>query len=541
MDSEDTQVLIVGAGVAGLCLALLLCQQGIRPVVVERRKDISWYARARNLNFRTMEVLRGLGLHDEVHAAGEPVSRMFAREYLASREEREITDPASLVDASALSPEPFLWYCPQSRLEPILVAAAHSRGVDLRYSNDLVDFAQHERGVTAVVQDRETRRSYVVNALRLIGADSAHSLVRESLHIPTQGLGTLDEHVVFIYFRAAWDDLIRGHENDVFLIEAPDAPGMFLIAENNIGTFAVMRRAVDAALMPERALELVKNALGVPSMNVDLIQIVPWQPEQRVAERFVDGHVLLLGDAAHTMPPTEGLGANTAIQSAHNLGWKLAAVINGSAAPVLLSTYETERYPVAWFAAKYSMTRAGTGILENILTGESSDFFPIIGSRYQSEAIISEGRKEAVPGEAALLDREGLTGVPGTRVPHIWLERQSARLSTLDLLDGRFVMLTGSDGARWRDEAASAAAAFGIRLATYCIGPDADFQDPGANWTQRLGVASDGAILLRPDGFVAWRSQHFPSGSQQVQSVFRQILGGVTQRTPASAHGGRSM
>jgi 2-polyprenyl-6-methoxyphenol hydroxylase-like FAD-dependent oxidoreductase len=536
MDSEETQVLIVGAGVAGLSLSLLLCQQGIRPLVIERRRDISWYPRARHLNFRTMEVLRGLGLRDVVHAAGGAVSRIFARESLASYEEREITDPTSLLDSSALSPEPFLWYCPQSRLEPILAAAAHSRGVDLRYSNDLVDFAQQERGVTAVVQDRETRGSYGVNALWLVGADGAHGVVRESLHIPTQGFGTLDEHVVFIYFRAACDDLIRGHENDSFLIEGPDARGMFLIAEKNIGTFAVMRRAVDAPLMPERALELVKTAIGSPSMNVDLIQIVPWQPEQRVAERFQDGHVLLLGDAAHTMPPNEGLGANTAIQSAQNLAWKLAAVMNGSAAPALLSTYETERYPVASFAAKYSMTDDGTTLFENILMGKkASDFFPIIGYRYQSQAIISEGSTGEAPGEISLLDREDLTGIPGTRVPHIWLERQSARLSTLDLLDGRFVMLTGSDGTQRCDEAARVAAVFGMKLAIYRIGPDADLQDPAGNWTERVGVASDGAILLRPDGFVAWRGQHFLSGTHPIESVFKQILGGRAPRILAAA------
>ena len=533
---EKTQVLIAGAGVAGLSLSLLLCQQGIRSMVVERRADISWYPRARNLNFRTMEVLRGLGLHDQVHAVGGHASRILAREHLASREEREILDPASLLDTRALSPEPFVWYCPQSRLEPILAAAARSRGVDLRYSNELVDFAQQENGVTAVVQDRQTRHSHVVSALNLVGADGAHSLVRELLHVPTQGLGTLHEYAVFIYFRAGWDDLVRGHENDALLIEDPEARGMFLVAEKNMGMFALMRRRVDAPLMHERALELLRKAIGSPSLAVDLIEVAQWQPEQRVAERFQDGRVFLLGDAAHTMPPKEGLGANTAIQSAQNLGWKLAAVLHGSAAPALLPTYETERFPVAWFAAKYSMTGAGAAMLESTTVAKkASEFFPIIGYRYRSPAIISEGSAPEVPGEIGLLDREELTGIPGTRVPHIWLERQSQRLSTLDLIDGRFVMLTGSDGTRWRGEAASAAAAFGIGLAIYLIGPDGDLRDPAGNWTERVGVSSDGAILLRPDGFVAWRSEHFPSGSQRVESVFRRILGGVAPRTPMAA------
>ena len=133
--------------------------------------------------------------------------------------------------------------------------------------------------------------------------------------------------------------------------------------------------------------------------------------------------------------------------------------------------------------------------------------------------------------EIALLDREELTGVPGTRVPHLWLERQSQRISTLDLLDGRFVMLTGIDGAGLSDEAAGAAAAAGINLVTYRIGPDGDLRDPADSWTQRLGVSHDGALLLRPDGFVAWRSQHAPS-RPQVEEALNRILCRLAPATP---------
>jgi 2-polyprenyl-6-methoxyphenol hydroxylase-like FAD-dependent oxidoreductase len=194
----------------------LLLQQGIHPLVVERRETVSWYPRARNLNFHTMEVLRSLGLSDDIHAAGGHVSRIFAREYLASRREREVLDPASLLKAEALSPEPFMWYCPQSRLEPILLAAARTRGADIRYSTELVDFTPDDHSVTATVRDRSTRQLHVVRTQFLVGADGAHSRVRETLHIPTQGAGTLDEHAVFIYFRAAWDEFIQGHETTRF-------------------------------------------------------------------------------------------------------------------------------------------------------------------------------------------------------------------------------------------------------------------------------------------------------------------------------------
>jgi 2-polyprenyl-6-methoxyphenol hydroxylase-like FAD-dependent oxidoreductase len=472
-----------------------------------------------------MEVFRSLGLSDDIHAAGGHVSRIFAREYLASPEEREVLDPASLLNAEALSPEPFMWYCPQSRLEPLLLAAARARGAEVRYSTELIDFTPDDQGVTATLRDRSTQQLRVVRAQFLVGADGAHSRVREALHVPTQGAGALDEHVVFIYFRTAWDELIHGHENDAFLIDNPDVRGMFLIAERNLGMFAMMQRKLEEDVSRERALELLKKAIRRPRLALEVVEVAPWQPEQRVAEHFQAGRVLLLGDAAHTMPPKEGLGANTAIQSAQNLGWKLAAVLMDRAATALLSTYETERHPVAWFSANYSMTGAGAALLENTaFKGKASEFFPIVGYRYRSPAVVSEDAASDRPDEIALLDREELTGIPGTRVPHIWLERQSRRISTLDLLDGQFVLLTGDQGTRWRDDAIRAAGASGIRLAVYRTGPDGDLQDPGGDWAQRVGVLSSGAVLLRPDGFVAWRSQDIGAAPEELDQVLSRVL-----------------
>jgi 2-polyprenyl-6-methoxyphenol hydroxylase-like FAD-dependent oxidoreductase len=146
---ERVPVLIVGAGGAGLTLSLLLRQQGIGSVLVEQRADVSWHPRARNLNFRTLEVFRGLGLERQVIAAGSHVSRVFRKETLASPEREELlaVDAATrIVDhPEILTPEPPSWYCPQSRLEPILLAAATERGSDVRYNTELVSFTQDGR------------------------------------------------------------------------------------------------------------------------------------------------------------------------------------------------------------------------------------------------------------------------------------------------------------------------------------------------------------------------------------------------------------
>jgi putative polyketide hydroxylase len=302
-------------------------------------------SRARNLNFRSLEVFRGLGLDTEVVAAGSHMSRMFRKETLASPQQEELPDieqALHFVDhPELLTPEPLIWYCPQSRLEPLLLSAARKRGGDVRYNTELVSFTQDAQGVTATVRDRATGTSSVVRADYLAACDGAHSHVRDALGVKAEGLGELDEHYIFVYFRADWSDLIRGYEADAILIDRPGIRGIFLITDADRGMFTIQDTPSKGASAPdytdERCRELIRNGIGKPDLAVEIVDIAPWQPAQLVAERFQQERVLLVGDAAHTMPPKLGLGVNTAIQSAQNLAWKLAAVLNGTAAPQLLA------------------------------------------------------------------------------------------------------------------------------------------------------------------------------------------------------------
>ncbi len=535
MAQEHVPVLIVGAGGAGLSLSLLLHQQGIASMLVERRPDVSWVPRARNLNFRTLEVFRGLGLEEEVHAAGDRVTHSYLKSSLASPEQKEV--PALNVDAlippnqQEFTPETFLMYCPQSRLEPLLLAANKQRGCDVRYGTRLVSFTQDAAGVTATLEEEASGKSYVVHADYMAGCDGAHTRpdrfnlsaadvrhphIRELLGIQSQGYGALPEYFIFIYFRAPWQPLVAGHEADAFLIKNPDVEGFFLNGKDDFGAFLMNYQPAKGesyeAFTTERCQTLVEKAIGQPGMAVEIIDVTHWQPAEDVAEQFQKGRVFLVGDAAHTMPGYKGLGLNTAIGSAQNLAWKLAAVIGGQAGPELLATYQTERHPVGRFAAHQSLTGPGAAVLPkevavNLLS-KNEDlplFYPIVGYRYRSQAIVSEDASSSEQ-EIALLDREELTGQPGTRVPHLWLERQGQRISTLDLLDGRFVLLTGAGGTAWREAAAVVAENLGIGLATYRIGANADLLDLENGWPAKLGVSSEGAVLVRPDGFVAWRT-----------------------------------
>jgi 2-polyprenyl-6-methoxyphenol hydroxylase-like FAD-dependent oxidoreductase len=532
MAQTHIPVLIVGAGGAGLSLSLLLHQQGIASVLVERRPDVSWYPRARNLNFRTLEVFRGLGLEAQVIAAGARVSRTFRKETLASRGDEgfpSIEQFLHIADRPEIvTPEPPFWYCPQSRLEPLLLAEAKRRGCDVRYNTELTAFTQDTAGVSATITDRATGAASVLQADYLLAADGAHSHVRQALGVKGEGLGVLDEHYIFVYFRAAWSDLVRGYDNAAILIDRPGIRGFFLITDADRGMFAIQEESANDYTV-ERCKELVLNGMGKPDLPVEIVDVAHWQPGQLVAEHFGQGRVFLVGDAAHTMPPKLGLGVNTAIQSAQNLTWKLAAVLKGQASPDLLSTYEAERRPVGRLAAEQSLV----GPAASLLTKGSDDkllpvekrvpyFSLVAGYRYCSRAILPEDA------EAGLLDKpEALTGQPGTRVPHMWVERGGQRISTLDLLDGGFVLLAGPGDASWQSAASAAVAALGVALSVYRVGAEGDLIDLEHAWQTKMGVTEEGAVLVRPDGFVAWRSR---AGTAEPSSRLIRVLSQILCR-----------
>jgi putative polyketide hydroxylase len=538
---ERVPVLIVGAGGAGLSLSLLLRQQGIASVLVERRPDVSWFPRARNLNFRTLEVFRGLGLEAQVIAAGSHVSRMFRKETLASPHQEEfpnVDQALHFVDhPELLTPEPLIWYCPQSRLEPLLSAAVRQRGGDLRYNTELVSFTQDQQGVTATIRDRTAGTSSVVHADYLAACDGAHSHLRDTLGVKAQGLGELDEHYLFVYFRADWGELIRGYEADAILVDRPGVRGIFLITDADRGMFLIQDTLANGASAQEytveRCKELILDGIGKPELAVEIVDIAPWQPAQLVAEHFQQGRVLLVGDAAHTMPPKLGLGVNTAIQSAQNLAWKLAAVLNGAASPELLATYQTERHPVGRLASEQSLVGPAASVLTQgsddklLPAGKRVSLFSLIaGYRYRSHAVVDEEVGPSSPVAIELLEKpEELTGLPGTRLPHLWLQRHGRRISTLDLFDGRLVLLVGPAGAPWQAAAAEVAGSLGIDLIAYRLGANGELLDLEDGWQAKLGMPAEGAVLVRPDGFVAWRTNTLPTGpARRLEQAISTVL-----------------
>jgi hypothetical protein len=321
-------------------------------------------------------------------------------------------------------------------------------------------------------------------------------------------------------------------------IENPSVQGIFVPVAGDRGMFITTYRPANGETVeqftPQRCRGTILEAVG-EHIDVEILQVAPWRPYEQVADEFRCGRVFLVGDAAHTMPPFKAGGANTAIQSAHNLAWKLAAVIEGAAAPSLLDTFHAERHPVGIFSARQSLT--GPTVKALGLDREAPGLPPeeevpmfnlLVGYRYRSAAVVADD-DPAAGNQSELLLVDKLRGQPGTRIPHAWLSRDDQRVSTLDLLGPGFTVLTGDAGASWCASADVASATLGVPVTAHRIGFDGGLVDVDGEWAARTGLAPEAALLVRPDDVVGWRVDTLPADpDRQLCQALSVILGRKT-------------
>jgi putative polyketide hydroxylase len=514
---ETTSVLIVGGGLAGLSTALFLSWHGVRPLLVERHPDLLIHPRARGFTQRTVELFRQVGLELAIRAAsyagGDDFRWVAVRAETLASEHQPVEEAEEGEEMRTLSPAPF-GAIDQDKLEVILRGKAEELGADIRFSSELVSFEQDHRGITAVLKDRRTGTEQSVRADYVVAADGWDSPIRAQLGIGLDGPGPFF-HVVTALVDADLRPALRGRRVNIAYLQQP-RPGTILMAHDEAGQRWVFGTGFSpqygeslADFPEERVIDLVREAAGLPGIAVSLRSQIPGTDFKvlgfaigaQVAQQYREGRVFLIGDAAHIVPPTGGLGANTGIQDAHNLAWKLAAVIKGEAGPTLLDTYHHERRPVGLLTMEQALARWGSRVGE----GAGEETVPLMdyaavafGYRYQSAAVLG------APADARpALPIPELTGQPGTRAPHIWLARDGQQLSTIDLYGRGYVLLTGSEGAAWVDAVRSLNH---TRVEAYRIGGDGDFAEAEGRWAEAYGVTDSGAVLVRPDGFVAWQS-----------------------------------
>src|SRR6185436_11052480 len=403
----------------------------------------------------------------------------------------------------------------QDVLEPMLRRTAEQLGARLTYRAEMTSFEQDAERVRAVIRNLDSGDEREVVARYMVAADGNRSRVRKALGIEMQGYGLLSKSVT-LYFEANCAPYLQGRNSGVFYVHNPTLRGFFrlnlagqrgFLAINVVGADVTRDEAVNVSqgMSEERALELLRAAIGVPGLPMKVRQIVPWDAEANVAARFSEDRVFLAGDAAHVVPPNGGFGGNTGVQDAHNLAWKLAMVVNGQAGPELLETYDDERRPVGAFTVDQAYTRYATRVVpergkENVKP-LVDDLLIEIGYRYRSSAVI--GGSAADP----LVEHpDKLKAAPGTRAPHVVLERDGKSISTLDLFGKSFVVLTGLGGAAWRAAADEAARSLGVPLDVWQVGGERGLRDVDGRFPEAYALEPGGAVLVRPDSFVAWRA-----------------------------------
>ena len=511
MTREDVPVLVVGGSLVGLSAAVFLGERGVRTLVVERHRGTAIHPRAALVNQRTMETYRAVGLQQAIEEAAA----------------REFVQNGAIVSVESLGGKELDWYfrfinegveelspCPrlfvtQIGLEPILLAKAREVGSRIEYASEVVAIEQDGDGVTATIRPRDGGDDWTVRALYAIGADGARSPTRERLGIGQLGHGSFSDSIT-IYFRADVTSLIGDRNLSVIYVFNPNLVGFFRFSIDGQAGFLVVNATVDEHgnrstsigedMSEETCVAYCRTALGAPDdLPIQIENIQRWSASAEWAERFAEGRILLAGDSAHVMPPTGGFGGNTGVQDAYDLAWKLAAVLDGSASPRLLDTYDEERRPVGEFATEQAYTRY---VLRLDPALGTDDLMPVVDEatvelryRQRSDAVQVEPGDDGSLWESA----HEPTGRPGMRAPHLWVERDGDRISLLDLFGPRFVVLAGAEGAAW------CTAAGELGADAYRAG--ADFEDASGRFGELYGVGDAGAALIRPDGFVAWRSR----------------------------------
>ncbi|MFB7086550.1 FAD-dependent oxidoreductase [Streptomyces sp. NPDC056296] len=633
-------VLIVGGSLVGLSTSVFLGRLGIRHTLVERHAGTSIHPRGRGNNVRTMEIFRVSGTEPDIRKAAATLAENHgifqtptlvgdAGEWLF----KEMDAGGGLARFS-----PSSWcLCSQNDLEPELLTHATNLGGDLRFGTELLSFEADTDGVTAIVKSRETGEHTTIRADYLVAADGPRSPVREQLGIGQSGPGDLFHNVSITFRSRRLAGVVGDRRFIVCYLTSEDADGALLPVDNRENwvfhaPWHPEQGETVEDFTDERCVAHIRRAIGDPDLDIEITGRAPWHAAQRVARSYRSGRVLLAGDSAHEMSPTGAFGSNTGIQDAHNLAWKLAAVLEGWAGDGLLDTYDAERRPVAeatsaraagrsvehshpGFAPPPGMGGGGpTGSPEGGPGGgpaggpgggpaggppmgrpggppvggpggppagglggppaggpggpaggpgggpaggnpgggpgggdaggpmggpgggpgggpQRGILNVALGYRYPQGAVVG-----ADPGTPVVPEGLDLTGAPGSRAPHLWLRRSDdsdARISTLDLYEDSLVLLSdATQPTGWHEAATHLAADMRVPLKSYRVGgtPEADLSpaDDETDWARTHGVTCGGAVLVRPDGFVAWRS---PGPAPDPESMLRQVVRTVLART----------
>lgn len=585
--ANETPVLIVVGGGAGLTASMLLSTLGINHILVSALPHTSLLPKAHVLNQRAMEIFEEVGVAARILERSTPAENMKATGWYAGVTGNHDGYGRCLgrlevwgggyTDPDFIAASPFRTAnLPQVRLEPLLKRRAEELGGDLRFGHEVTGYRQDADGVTTEVKVRDTGKTYSVRSQYLLGCDGGRT-VGTIAGIELEGLRNamrmVSSHISYDFSRYLKDEevLIRWLVNPDF--GGSIASGVLVgMGPDHWGTRSEewvlhIQFPVDdeSAFDDAKVLDRMRAVLGLPDFAPKIHYISRWTLEGVVANEFQAGRVFLVGDAAHRHPPTGGLGLNSAVHDAYNLCWKLAAVLRGKAGAKLLNTYGQERRPVnaanvhAAVSAAFNHFNIDKALslspdksakenwdelrplwedlpnsaqkrhaVNSAIVSQTMEFRHHnveFGYTYASAAIVDDGTPPPVALDKVRIYEPSTR--PGHPLPHAWVEKEGARVALNTLVHGgKFVLLAGEDGQPWVDAAHETAERYGIDLVAARVGIlEGDYIDARCAWTKQRKIERQGAVLVRPDRYIGFRSMGAVKRHKDVlNGALRQIL-----------------
>ncbi len=549
----ETRVLIVGGGPVGLSAALSLAQQGIHSILIEKNKDITHHPKASAFNTRTMEILRSLDIADSIYAETGAVGGVSFYTSLSGYKLGDIRmadHPDYINSLISSSPAP-LTISSQMLLEKCLKHSAdESEFIDVRFGHKKLNLHQYKDHVEAEVHcignNGKDSKAYTVKAQYVIACDGAGSPTRQALERKLIGEPAFG-HQINVYIEADIESLVENEAHQaLYWISTTDVSGVFIGLGGDwkhwCFNFSYFPEKGEKAedFDEARCLQNIHAALGCTDLEVKILSIGSWVLCGQVIDQYRQGRIFFGGDAAHLNIPTGGFGFNTGMQEVHNLAWKLAYVLRGQAPESLLDSYHEERREIAVFNVETSRKNAinirATGAEfgakvddANMLELDTAE--GIAARKKRSDAIEDQRNHFIFLGQeigfgywdSSLVTQDGsahyveahqvadpiytyiANAKPGARAPHCWVMYKGEQKSLLDLFTTDFTLLIYGDRKGWQEMLHDLPE--DIQVNIYTIGTEnADLVDVHNVWHQYYGIDHAGAILIRPDGHVAWRA-----------------------------------
>lgn len=536
---RTVRVAIVGGGPVGLALAYLLGRQGVATALFEQRNEATYLLKGQYLGPTTVELFRQWGILEEAGAGGWAYDRYNGAGIYETLKSGLILDaPVSSGSEQAFTD---LWSTlvpaaprgvPASAYEAALVRIAQAwPHVALNHGSIVLDVDNRPDGALLTVKDKASGEVYSVQADYAVVAAGKNNPLSKRLGIHTRRGPDFGARILAL-FHAPLRELVGDRPYYFFRVLNPDYRGLFQSEIPASGLWSYLYAGTSAGdIARDKVLRRVRGAIGDPDFPVDLRDVIRFDYNTGIAERWRAGRVFLAGDAAHHHVPSGGFGVNMGLKDANNLAWKLALVVNGLADDALLDTYEAEQRPVVERLIKLAtytstnlvalfdavdaledftaegarpLSEAAIDALKNLYYRNNLFFVhtgQLLGATYRSRAII--GADPALP----VIPFDGHyteTVQPGARAPHLWLTRDGAKLSLIDLLGESFALVSPASGA-WDGADLKVDGTTGPRVRPIIIGPGAVFATEDPKWADTYRLAPHEAILIRPDGFIAAR------------------------------------